>query len=429
MNKLKIQNRYIPISLFFVALFSVVFSMQELTGLPVTNAVFWFPAQMMILFYFFKAKKYFFDKKQNKIMIWVKLYLVWNVFSIIRGVFIAETYWDWKTLTTNGFALLLPIACYAATNISIVQSSFNFYLKFTLPLFLGFAFLINTDAYGFYLVPISFLILFLPVIKTPWKWGVLAIGLFTILADLTARSNVIRFVVPMAMCFLYYFRFIVSTKIYEVIRKLFFITPLLFLFLAVNFDFNVFKMNEYIKGNYTEMRTDGSGNKVEDDLIADSRSFMYAEALLTANYYNSWLIGRSPARGVISESFGDSDLNKRGERTSNEMAIANVFNWTGIIGVILYFMVFYKASYLAINRSNSIFSKIMGIFIAFRWVYAWVEDANYFNLTYFILWFMLGICYSSSFRKMNDREVKAWVAGIFEKKKRLPGKMINKSYY
>lgn len=428
MNKIKLQNRYLPICLFFVTIFSVISSMQELTGLPVTNGVFWFSIQIIILFYFLKAKKYFFDKKQNKIMIWVSLYLLWNVFNIIRGIFTAETYWDWKTLTTNAFALLVPIVCYAATNLPILQCSFNFYLKYTLPLFFGIAFIINTDAYGFYLVPISFLVLFLPVIKTPWKWMILAIGLFTIFADLTARSNVIRFVVPMSMCFLYYFRFIVSSIIYEFIRKLFFMIPFLFLFLAVNSDFNVFKMDEYIEGDYKEMRTDGTGQKVEDDLIADSRSFMYIEALQTAKYYDSWLLGRSPARGVISETFGDSDLNKRGERASNEMAIANVFNWTGIIGVILYFMVFYRASYLAINQSNNVFSKILGIFVAFRWVYAWVEDANYFNLTYFVLWFTLALCYSSSFRKMSDMEVKKWVGGIFEKKKPMPKKMIFKSY-
>lgn len=428
MNKIKLQNRYLPISLFFVALFSVVSSMQELTGLPVTNGVFWFSTQIIILFYFLKAKKYFFDKKQNKIMIWVRLYILWNVLNIIRGVFIAETYWDWKTLTTNAFSLLVPIVCYAATNLPILQCSFKFYLKYSLPLFLGIAFLINTDAYGFYLVPISFLILFLPVIKTPWKWVVLAIGLFTIFVDLTARSNVIRFIVPMAMGVLYYSRFKVSSTIYEFIRKLVFLTPLLFLFLAFIYDFNVFKMDDYIEGDYIEARTDGKGNKAEEDLLGDSRSFMYLEAFVTAEHYDSWWIGRSPARGVISASYGDSDLNKRGERGSNEMAIANVFNWTGIIGVILYFMVFYKASFLAINQSNNVYSKIIGIFVAFRWIYAWVEDANFFNLTYFVLWFTIGLCYSTSFRKMNDIEVEKWVNGFFEMKKIIPKKMVFKTY-
>jgi hypothetical protein len=389
----------------------------------INNTFFWWVVQFYILYHFWLCRRYFFNKSQKQMMLWVQVYLLWNVFSIFRGLFIAETYWDWKMLFGNGIALLIPIVAYAGTNTTLLQAILKTYIKYALPLFVVFVFLIASDAYGFYLVPISFLALFLPIIKKPWRWIVLAVALFVIIADVTARSNVIKFGVPIALSLIYYFRFVLSTKIFELVRKLLFVAPVLFFVLAVYGDFNVFKMDEYIKGDYIQVRTDYKGQKVDEDLMADSRSPLFVEVLQTAKVYDSWWIGRSPARGNLSEYFGEQDLNGRGERYGNEVAILNIFTWTGIVGVILYLIVFYMASYLAVNKSNNIFSKIIGLFLSFRWLYAWVEDINNFSLTTFFLWFMIGLCFSETFRKMTDKEVKIWVRGIFEKKNPLPRKM------
>ena len=419
MNKINLQYKYLPFSILVVAIFSVIISMQELTGWPVTNPIFWFFAQIIILILFYKSKRSFVDKNFEKVIFWIKMYLFWNIFSILRGLFIAETYWDWKYLTVNSLGLLVPIVAYVGSKPQILQFILRYFFVYGLPLFFLICFFINTDSYGFFLVPISFLALFFPILKTTTKWMILAMVIFVIFVDFTARSNVLKFGIPLILSLLYYFRVFLSITLYEFIRKLLFILPLLFLYLAIYLNFNVFKMDEYIKGDYVEMRTNEKGKKEEDNLIADSRSFMYKEGFLTAQYYDSWWIGRSPARGVISEQFGEDDMNKRGERVSNEMAIANIFNWTGIVGVILYFLVFYKATYLSINKSNNDFSKILGLYMAFRWTYAWVEDANYFSMTNFFIWFMLGLCYSPVFRNMDNRALKLWIECIFKNRSKI----------
>ncbi len=423
MDKIKLLKQYLPFCILLVAIFSVIDYMQTKTGLPLADTTFWFLIQFLILYAFWLSRKYFFNKSQKPLMVWVQMYLLWNVFSFLRGVFIAESYWDWKALVGNGMALMIPIVAYAATNTRLLQAVLKNYIKYALPLFIFFLFFIATGAYGFYLVPIYFLAIFLPVIKKSWRLIVLGLTLFVIITDLTARSNVIKFGVPIVLSLIYYFRFFISTKIFEIIRYLLFLAPILFFVLAVYGDFNVFKMDEYIKGDYIAIGTGDKGEKVEDNLKADTRSPLYAEVLQTAIVFDSWWMGRSPARGNISEHFGEGDLNKRGERLGNEVAILNIFTWTGIIGVFLYFMVFFKASYLAVNKSNNIFSKILGLFLSFRWLYSWVEDVNNFSLTTFFLWFMIGMCFSESFRKMNNKEVKIWVRGIFEKKKPTPKKI------
>lgn len=424
-TKVKRFQRIIPFTILGVTIYSVLpyprFGDTIITVL--NNTFFWWIIQFYILYLFWQSRRLFFNKSQKRSMVWVQAYLLWNLLSFLRGTFIAETYWDWKGLIGNGMALMLPIVAYSATNLALLQALLKTYIKCALPLFLVLVFLISTDAYGFYLVPISFLALFLPLLTKKWRWIVLAIAIFVIIADLTARSNVIKFGVPLLLSFIYYFRSLISTLIFEFVRKLLFVAPMLFFALAVSGDFNVFKMDEYVKGDYVEKRVDSKGQKVDDNLKADTRSFLYVEVLQTAKKLDTWWIGRSPARGNISEWFGEEDMNKRGERLGNEVAILNVFTWTGIVGVILHLIAFYRASYLAVNRSNNIFSKILGVFVAFRWLFSWVEDVNNFSLTTFFLWIMIGLCFSESFRKMNDKEVKIWVRGIFERKKKLPRKI------
>ena len=423
----KIQKvfRIVPYSILGIAIFSVLpFPKNDNAIIALINiTAFWWLVQFLILYNFWISRKYFFDKSQKMMMVWVQLYLLWNVFNIVRGLLVAETYWDWKALIGNGMALMIPMVAYSTTNVVFFQSFLKGCVKYGLPSFGIFLFLITNDAFGYYLVPFSFLALFVPIIKRPWNWIILAVSVFVMVADVTARSNVLKFGVPITLSFIYYFRFILSTKILELIRKLLFVTPLLFFFLAVTGVFNVFNMDEYVKGDAVETRIDTKGEIIEEDLKGDSRTFLYLEVLNTALKLDTWWIGRSPARGNISESFGEGDMNKRGERLMNEVCILNVFTWTGIVGVLLYMMAFYKASYIAINQSNNIFSKILGLFVAFRWLFAWVEDINNFTLTTFFLWFMIGLCFSKTFRKMNDQEVRIWVRGIFEKENPLSRRM------
>lgn len=84
------------------------------------------------------------------------------------------------------------------------------------------------------------------------------------------------------------------------------------------------------------------------------------------------------------------------------------------MGVVLYFLIFFRASYLAVNRSKNIYIKMLGIFIAFRWLFSWIEDVNNFTVNYFMLMIILGICFSHSFRKMTNNEIVVWARGIFD---------------
>ncbi len=413
----QIVSRLIPITMIFITVYSVVpyFRPQIPLISTLENTTLWWGVSIMILFLFILSKKYYFDKKNDDNMLIVWIYLLWNAVCIIRGMFVAEMYWDWKALTGNAMSLLLPIVIFSSTNKRIVQSMMSFYLKYVLPIFFLFAILIRTDAYGFYLVPATLLMLLFPALTRRQKLLTLTITVIVLVADLGARSNVIKFGVPMFILVFYYLKNWMPSKTMEIVRVALIVIPFVFFGLGVSGVFNVFNMDEYI-GEVTSQGVDGAGERGEQNLAVDTRTFLYVEVLESAINNNYWLLGRTPARGNDSYSFGldGFEVTGRYERLANEIGLANVFTWTGLIGVIIYLLIFYRASFLAVNRSKNIYAKMLGVFIAFRWLYSWIEDLNNFSLNYFMLMVMLGLCFSRSFRMMSDNEVVIWARGFFD---------------
>jgi hypothetical protein len=382
--------------------------------LSLGSTTFWWVIQAFILFLFFLIRIYYTPILHIKDLFYLKIYLLYVLISFIRGVFIAEGYWDWKNLLSSTMSLFIPILAYATHSSNFLKYIIRNYIFYTAPLFLVLQFYIGRDEFGFFLAPFSYMLLFIPILPFRWKILLIVITLYVIFSDLGARSNVIKFSVPLLFSLIYFFRNYLNTKILNIVRLGIVSLPLLFFGLAVSDTFNFFNPFGDDKVALIDKKRDFHGNMVEDDLTIDTRTFLYVEVLSSAKKYNSWFLGRSPARGNFSESFGEVDMGKRNERQSNEVSILNYFTWLGLIGIGLIFVIFYQASNLAINYSNNIFSKIMGLFIAFKWAFAWIEDVNNFQIQHIYLWLFIGFSYSRTFRQMSNIQMKNWVLSIFE---------------
>lgn len=421
------RNKILVLVISFLTLFISFKSSNQWSDFPIGNDLFWWVIQIIFIIILLKLKKSYTPTRIEKNFLFVKLYLYWNVICIVRGVFVADNYWEWKTLLATSFFLLLPLLVYTVNNSQAIQSIVTTWFRYALFIYLLFIPFIWGDGVGKFLIPFTFLLLFFPILNFKWKIIVLVVTIYVITFDITARSNVIKFTIPLVIGHLFYLRKILSVRVLNISRLLLLFSPFLFLFLAISGAFNVFKADEYV-GDYTtktDSHYDGPG---EESLTADSRTFLYIEVIESALRNEYVLLGRTPARGNDSASFGEFNkltLNTgKLERFSNEVSILNIFTWLGAVGVLLYFLIFIKASYLAINQSNNIFMKLVGINVAFRWSYGWVEDFSEFDLSNIFLWIMIGMCFSESFRKMTDMEFRMWVRGIFEKNKILPRKII-----
>lgn len=407
---------------FTLFLFTTIASIWVHTSLTFFNVTyFWWGVDILFLLLILRLKRFYFNPINDFKLIWpVLLFLAWNIISIIRGTFIAEFYWDWKQLISNGFVLLLPLVIYVFTNPKFVQRLILFWLKYALVLFFLFIpFVTLSDFYGRYLIPIMFLLLLLPILPKHWQIITLLFTFLVLSVGLDARTNVIRFSIAALLGILYYGRLIIRPWFFKIIHAILISLPIMLFILGVTGTFNIFKSNKEISKNY-QVETTVDGKKIKENLGADTRTFIYVEALGSAIKHDYILLGRTPARGYDSAYFGGFNKYElkmgRLERYSSEVSIINIFTWTGLIGVILYFTVFLRASFLAVYRSNNHFIKIIGLYVTFRWIVAFFEDFTVFDINYLFLWLMISMCFSVEFRDMSDQQFKTWTRGIFQNK-------------
>jgi len=374
-----------------------------------------------LLIVLFFLKPLYFNSNENSVsLLYVKLFLIWNIICIARGLFVAENYWEWKHLLLGSLVLLMPLFVYVFTNKSFVQHILIFWLKFSLPLIVIFVPIVNNPSfYGIYLSPIMFFLLLFPLLPLKWKIIVLALTLFAFIESTGSRSIMIRLSISTLLGMMYYFRVFLEEWIFKTIHIVLLFLPIVLLLLGLLNIFNVFKINQYIKGDYQLMSSE-TGKAKKTSLKADTRTFIYRENINSALKHNYVIQGRTPANGYDSKYFGNflKFVLHTGklQRFTSEVGILNIFTWGGLISVVLYFLVFFQATFLALYRSNNYFIKIIGLFVSFRWAYSFVEEITSFNILYIFLWLFIAMCYSEEFRKMSDMEIALWVKGIFNKK-------------
>lgn len=239
-----------------------------------------------------------------------------------------------------------------------------------------------------------------------------------LIADLGARSQVIKAAMALLISIAYLLAKYLSDKILRLAHWCCYILPIVLLVLGLSGTFNIFKDLSSNEGKYKQVKM-VDGQLVEEDLSADTRTFIYIEVIESAlrHHYTVW--GRTPARGNDSAAFGAymADFLKTGkfERHSNELCHLNIFTWTGLIGLVLYSLIYLRSSYLVVYHSKNLFMKLVGVFIAFRWAYGWVEDFNRFDIMNISLWMLIAMGLSPLFRRMTNREFKLWVLSIFKK--------------
>lgn len=374
------------------------------------------------MFYFLIFKPFWYNQKDflfhdSKIVLF---YLSWVFISLLRGLTIADNYWEFKNLFSSSFYLILPVIIYLFNNSTVIILIFRNYFKYSLIILLFVFPFLEGEAYGRFLAPFSFLSIYFKELSTQWRIVIIFTILLVVISDISARSNVIKFIIPFIFGLLVYFKSYISVKLFNNFRILLLVLPFILFLLSFFGIFNIFRMDQYI-GEYETSIIDRKGNIDNANLTADTRTFLYVEVLSSAIKHDYVLFGRTSARGNESDYFGDYNKETlktgKNERFDNEVSILNIFTWLGILGVLLYFLVFIKSTYLAINKSRNIYIKIIGLLVSFRWLYGWVEDFSRFDLSNIVLWIMIGMCFSKIFRNMSDIDFKNWAYNLLDFRK------------
>jgi len=337
-----------------------------------------------------------------------KLWLFWSIFSIVRGAFLARNYWDWRFLLLYALSFsLIGLVFYVGSNLFYTQKIIRFVLKYLFLfgfIFIPLTFLTNEELYSRLMIPTSLFILFVPYMKLKWKILIITVSIISILIFVGFRSNIIKIIFSVMLLIIYYFWSFINMKLIKFGHVFLFFLPILFFILAIYGKYNLF--NEIAKNDET---TVSLNNQKEENLVADTRTFLYVEVLATLYKSGNWLLGESPSRGYKSLFFYNTGGAMNGVRYRSEVNILNILLYNGLVGVIIYFFLLYRVSYLAITKSNNILSKLLGLFIAFRWSLSFVEEFTQYDLNFYFFWLVLGLISTSSFRNMDDDEIKNYL--------------------
>lgn len=416
----KLLYKTLPVLILIITIFSI----QQWLSVTVSSTFISWIIDFLIIFIILKFKSHmngrisreYLSETDTRLLLF---YFIWMLSNSIRGAFIAENYWEYKQLISGILSLSLPILVYIYSIPSILNTTLKYWFKYALIVFIIIIPFLEKDAYHFYLGPIFLAGCFIPIL--PQKWRIIIGGLLTIMLfiDLGARSQVIKSAIVLMMAIGICFRKLVTNKILRIVHWTCYILPVILLCLGITGIFNVFEDLASNEGKYTQTKI-VNGEVEEEDLSADTRTFIYEEVITSAITHGYVIWGRTPARGNDSMAFGTftAEVLKTGkyERHSNELCHTNIFTWLGLIGVILYSLIYLRSSYLAVYKSNNIYIKFLGCFIAFRWAYGWIEDFNRFDIMNFSLWIMIAMGLSIQFRSMSNQEFQQWIKNIYSQR-------------
>lgn len=332
------------------------------------------------------------------------LYTYWfySLFIIIYGLILSDSYWDYKNIFTSyipgviiSFAIFIGLTY--EKNINLFRSIIN--RIFPIAIILGFIFYTFFDKTNFtygasrLASPIFIFILAFPFLKKNHQLLVLFVSVFSIFIDPTWRTNALR----IFACFsfvIFYYVFSLKRFLINFISIIVLILPFIFLYTGMSGKFDIFSY----------LSTDNQGIAT-----GNTRTFLYIEVFDSLQYKNvNTLIGGGANSGYQTNVFFDSNVSNLAERERyrSEVRFLNTLNQSGLIGVILDMLIFIVPAFLAINKSNNNFSKLLGIYLYLSWIIYFLEMPLSLNLVYFIHYLIIGLCLNNSFRNSNNEEIK-----------------------
>jgi hypothetical protein len=330
-----------------------------------------------------------------------RLWIFWNIFNFIRGMFVAGDYWDWKFLLMSSFSFtMIPLTFFYGKNLQIVKAIFRFVLKiiFLLGFFIiPLALITYSELYSRLMIPVSLFILFIPYIKYKWKLLILIVSVTSVAICIDFRTNFIKIAFSLILLLIYFFWKKLNLNWFRLAHLILFVLPLVFFILAVSGNYSLFE--EFSQKQSIELNA-----KQQKNAFSDTRTFLYVEVLQSLNQTGHWILGESASGTYRSSWFTDPEGN--GRRWNCEVGILNILLHNGIIGCLIYFLLLFTVSRIAITSSNNSLTKYLGLFIAFRWVMSFLEEYTQFDLNFFFFWLTIGLVSNASFRQMNDNEIK-----------------------
>ena len=247
----------------------------------------------------------------------------------------------------------------------------------------------------------AFYIIFWKFIPKNRRW-ILWLSLFTVIFFPGQRMSLLR--VGLVLLLYVTFRYKLLKKwVLSFLYIVLLVVPIALFVAAAVGGFNIFTTGE--KTNYTYK----TGDTEEENLLDDSRTFLFTEAWDSAERYDSFLLGRGFMNGYYSpfQIRRNEEMNVMTNETGrlSEVFIINIFTQMGFLGVALFFVLIARSAYLGINRSKNKYIPVLGVVVAMQWLFCWIENCNLVpTMDLIIMYALIMMCSSPFYRNLTDKE-------------------------
>ena len=292
------------LNIFFYSLIAIaLLSPAPYCSIPLGNTfVYWIFAFCIILLIPYVRKMY--DSViQSEDYFFVKCFLIWTFIGVVRGIFIADNYWEYKNMINGTLCCLIPALTYTFCP-GVLLNFYRTWVKICIPaFFLFYLWTVTPGEVNFYLGPVFVIGCFLPYMPKKWKYIIGFLLVFMLVSDLGARSQVIKALLAICFSMLCLFRQSITDKMLRIAHWTCYVSAVLLVVLGISGTFNIFTDMASNSGKYVEKKV-VNGELKEEDLSTDTRTFIYEEVLQSALRNDYVLCGRSLARGNDSNTFG-----------------------------------------------------------------------------------------------------------------------------
>lgn len=331
----------------------------------------------------------------------LKLWLIILFIGVVRAFFF--NYSSYEGIRDSLLALL-NIATVYCVFLGGLQNT-KVYMKAFLIIMLPCAIISSYkwDAYGFtdvahILYPISLFLLLTPYVSKIWRIFLIAVALFSFFHDISVRSNVLLLSLSVILILLYFIsKYNYQIKFRKITWFASFILPIIFLFLGISGRYNFF----------AELMSSGvniSGGSKNRAYMVDSRTIVYEDVFHSFKGAESLLFGNSPVTKIKTRM---NIMERKEGRNRTESGFLNILYFYGIVGILCYMCLSIYASYLAISHSNNKLATLVGLYVAFKFIFIFIEEPSITMTTYFAI----GLCLNPMFRNAEEDEVKQILRG------------------
>lgn len=367
----------------------------------------------LILFVFIKWKNLVVSPREFSI----NLFFWYSLIILFRGFIEAESNADWINLLSTGVALFLflPLTIHFGRNINFSLAAINSFIIYGIPLvFILFFISDDSGPFGFahMISPIYLLILLIPVLNLKLSLIIILITIISFFSDISIRSNLLNISVAFLICSTFLLKnrkFIL--RILKILRTFFLYSPIFFIILGATGIFNIFQIGDSLDEFIID---DGKGNT--QDVFVDSRTEVYSDVLSQLSIKNAFVfgLGASGKTKTHLTNVQNSDFDKvyKEGRRGTESGMLNYIQYGGFLGALFYLILFMRASYLAVYRSNNWLIIMIGMWVSFKGFYSFIEDTTVFSVSTIFIFISIGLCFNNELRSLQDDEIKA----LFRKK-------------